>query len=142
MSFLIKYEKLLEKHNEFLKNVSNIIKKEFDSKPVHNKKYLKTKIKFYNGKIDTNFHKNKIPNECFQCIFLSVILNDSVYGKDNHCPQVFVRECKYVVKEKKTSKFITDNIEISSDDSDKEDSDEENFNEENSDEENEIWNFF
>ena len=33
MSFLIKDEKLLEKYNEILKKVSNIIKKEFDSKP-------------------------------------------------------------------------------------------------------------
>ena len=39
---------------------------------------------------------------------------------------------------KKTSKFITDDIEISFDDSDKEDSDEENSDEKNSTEENEI----
>ena len=68
-----------------------------------------------------------------QCICLSVILIDSVYKKDkNYYPQVFLEEFKYVVKEKKKSKFITDNIEISSDDSDKENSDEENSNEENS----------
>ena len=37
-----------------------------------------------------------------------------------HCyPHAFLEECKYIIKEKKTSKFITDNIEISSDDSDK-----------------------
>ena len=57
---------------------------------------------------------------------------DSVYRKDkDYYPQVFLEECKYVVKNKKTSKFITDNIEISSDDSDRENSDEENSNEEN-----------
>ena len=44
---------------------------------------------------------------------------------------MFLEESKYVVKEKKTSKFITDDIEISSDDSDMENSDEENSNEEN-----------
>ena len=44
--FLIKDEKLLEKYNEIWKKVSNIIKNEFDSKPVYNEKYLKTKIKF------------------------------------------------------------------------------------------------
>ena len=37
---------------------------------------------------------------------------------------MFLEECKYVVREKKSSKFITDDIEISSDDSDKEDSNE------------------
>ena len=53
----------------------------------------------------------------------------------NHYPQVFLKECKYVVKEKKTPKYIIDHIEISSD-SDRENSDEENADEENSDEEN------
>ena len=55
MSFLIKDETFLEKYNEIWKKVSIIIKNEFDSKPVYNKKYLKTKIKSYNGKIKTNF---------------------------------------------------------------------------------------
>ena len=67
----------------------------------------------------------KIPNENSQCIFLSVILIDSVY------PQVFLEKCKYFVKKKKISKLITDDIEISFDDSDRENSDEENSNEEN-----------
>ena len=129
---MIKYGKLLEKYNEIWKKFSNIIKKEFDSKPVYNEKCIKTKIKSYNGKINTNFHNNKIPKEGSQCICLSVILIDSVYKKDkNYYPQAFLEECKSVVKEKRKSKFITDNIEIYSDDSNKENSDEENSNEEN-----------
>ena len=44
VSLLIKNEKLLEKYSEIWKKVSNIIKKEFDSKPVYNDKYLKTNI--------------------------------------------------------------------------------------------------
>ena len=63
MSFLIKRKKLLEKYNEVWKKVSNIIKKEFDNKPVYNEKYIKSKIKSYNGKINTHFHNNKIPKE-------------------------------------------------------------------------------
>ena len=38
---------------------------------------------------------------------------------------MFLEERKYVVKEKTMSEYITDDIEISSDDSDREDSDEE-----------------
>ena len=111
MSFFIKDEKLLEKYNEIWKKVSNIIRKEFDSKPVYNEKYIKTKIKSCNEKINTNFHNNEIPKEGSQCICLSVILIDSVYKKDKNCyPQVFLEECKYVVKEKKKSKFINDKV--------------------------------
>ena len=60
---------------------------------------------------------------------------DSVFrtGK-NYYPQVFLEECKYIVKEEKIPKYIIDDIEISSD-TDKENSDEENPDEKNSDEE-------
>ena len=57
MSFLIKDDELLEKYNEIWEKVKNIIKKELDSEPVYNEK---AKIKSYNGKINTNFHNNKI----------------------------------------------------------------------------------
>ena len=61
---------------------------------------------------------------------------DSIFrtGK-NYYPQVFLEECKYVVKEKKIPKYIIDDIEISSD-SDRENSDKKNSDEENSNEEN------
>ena len=117
MWFLMKDEKLLKKYNEIRKRVGSIIKKEFYSKL----EYLKTKIKSYNRKINTNFHNNKIPKQDSQCICLPVILIDSVYRKDkDYYPQMFLEECKYVVKDKKMAKFITDCIEISSDVSDRE----------------------
>ena len=81
MSFMMKDEKLLEKYNEIF---SSIIKKEFDSEPVYNEKYLTTKIKSFNGKINTNFHNNKIPKEDSQYIFLSLIFIDSFYIKDKN----------------------------------------------------------
>ena len=113
MSFLIKDEKLLEKYNEICKKVSNIIKKEFDSNHVYNEKYIKIKIKSYNGKINTNFDNNEIQKEGSQCICPSVISIDSVYNTDkNYYPQVFLEEYKYAVKKNY-------------------DSDEENSNEEN-----------
>ena len=45
MYFLIREVELLEKYNEILEKVSNIFKKRFDSEPVYNEKYLKTKLK-------------------------------------------------------------------------------------------------
>ena len=52
---------------------------------------------------------------------------DLIYREDkNYYPQLFLKGCKHVVKEKKMSKFVTDDIEISSDDSDKENSGEKN----------------
>ena len=61
---------MLEKYNEIWEKVKNSLKKEFDSEPVYNEKYLKAKIKSYNGKINTNFHGNKIPKKGSQLICL------------------------------------------------------------------------
>ena len=124
-----------------MKKLKGIIKKELDSEPVYNEKYLKAKIKSCNEKINANYHNNKIPKEVFQFICLLVILIDTVFktGK-NYYPEVFLEECKYVVKEKKKPKYITDHMEICIDDSDwrklNDNSGEENSSEENYDEEN------
>ena len=83
MSFLIKDEQLLEKNNEIWRKVSNIIKKEFDSKSVSNENYLKTEIKSYDGEINTNFH-NKVPSAGSHYICLSVISIDLVCRKDKN----------------------------------------------------------
>ena len=60
-------------------------------------------------------------------------LINSVFRTDNnYYPQVFLEEWKYLVKEKKISKYIIEKIEISSDsDRENSNSDEENFDEEN-----------
>ena len=115
MSFLIKDDKLLETYNEIWEKLKNVIKKEFDCEPVYNEKYLKAKIKSYNGKINTSFCNNKIPKEGSQIICLSVILIDSVFrsGK-NYYPQVFSEECKYIFKEKKIAKYVIVDKKISS----------------------------
>ena len=76
--FLIKDDELLEKYNEIWEKVKNSLKKNFDSKPTYNESYLKTKIKSYNGKINTNSHSNEITKES-QYICLSVILLDSIF---------------------------------------------------------------
>ena len=58
---LIKDDELLEQYNEIWEKLKNSLKKELGSNPIYNEKYLKAKIKSYNGKINANFHNNKIP---------------------------------------------------------------------------------
>ena len=65
MSFLIKDDELLEKYKEIWEKVKDSLKREFDIKPLYNKKYLRAKIKPYNRKINTNFYNNKLPKEDF-----------------------------------------------------------------------------
>ena len=49
--FLIEDDGLLEKYNTIWDKVSTDIKKRFDTKPVYNKNYLKTKIKFHGDEV-------------------------------------------------------------------------------------------
>ena len=81
------------------------------SETVYDEKYLKT----YGDKINTNFHDNGMSKDGCHYVCLSTILIGSAFnmGK-NHYPKVFLVECKYIVKEKKMSKFIKDDWEISS----------------------------
>ena len=69
MSFLIKDNELLEKYNKIWDKVSNRIKKGFGIESVYNEKYLKTKIKSYEGKINTNFHNDEMPKEGSHSIY-------------------------------------------------------------------------
>ena len=56
--FFIEHEKLLEKYNTIWDKVSTGIKKEFDSDPAFNKKFLKTKIKSQGDEV-TDFYDKK-----------------------------------------------------------------------------------
>ena len=94
---------------------------------------MKTRIKSYNGKINTNFYINIIPKKDSQFIFLLIILIDPVSRTvKSYCCQVFLEECQYIDKEKKIHHYIIDDIE----NFDKGISDEESSDEWNSDEKN------
>ena len=118
MYFLIEDDDLLEKYNTIWDKVSADIKKEFDSKPVYNKKFLKTKIKSHGDEV-TDFYDKKIPKVDSNHTCLAVISLDSALKKDdNYYLQVFLKECKCI--EKKVVRHIIDDLESSSDDSDEE----------------------
>ena len=60
MDLLIEDNGLLEKYNAIWDKGSADIRKEFDSKPVFNRNFLKTKIKSHDDKV-SDFNNKKIP---------------------------------------------------------------------------------
>ena len=50
-----------KKYTKILGEISSLMNKEFDSEPVYrdNGKYIKTKIKSYKDRVNTNFQGNK-----------------------------------------------------------------------------------
>ena len=94
--FFIEGDKLLKKYNIILfwDIVSADIKKETDSEPVYDKKYLKTKIKSYGEEV-TNFCDKEIPKVDSDHTCLAIISLDSALKKDEiYYLQVFLKECK------------------------------------------------
>ena len=98
MYFLIKDDDLLEKYNTIWDKVSADMKKQFDSEPVQNRKFLKSKVKFHGDEV-TEFYDKEIPKVDSNHTCLAVFSLDSTLKKDeNYDPQVFLKECKYIKK--------------------------------------------
>ena len=98
----------------------------FDSESVYrdNAKYIKTKIKLYGDKINTNFQKNtkKVPKENSSYKCLSLIMLDSVIRPNKiFCLQTLLEECENEIKNNKIENLINDDLgPSSSDESDNE----------------------
>ena len=108
MYFFIEDGDLLEKHNTIWDKVSADIKQKFDSEPVYNNIFLKTKIKSHGDEV-SDFYDKKIPKVDSNHTCLEVISLDSALNKDgNYYPQVFLKECKEVIR------HIIDDLEGSS----------------------------
>ena len=124
MSFLIKDEEVIEKYEQIWYVVKNKLKIKFYSEPVYEYKYLKTKVKEYDGVIKTNFLGNGIPKENMHYTCIACITIDSVMKMDKkYFPQVYLEECKYKIKKIQMSRFI--NAELDSDSDSGSDSDSE-----------------
>ena len=83
MYFLIEYDDLLEKYNTICIKVSAEIKKEFDSEPVYNKEFLKTKIKPHGDQV-TGFYDKGIQNMDSNHTCLAVISLDPALKKNDN----------------------------------------------------------
>ena len=80
MTFRVTDKKLLKRYTKILGKISSLINIKFDSEPVYgdNDKYIKTKIKIYGDKVNTNFQGKKVSKENASYKCLSLIMVDSV----------------------------------------------------------------
>ena len=82
-----------EKYDKILDAINNKLGIKFHSEPVYEYKYLKAKVREFNGVIKTNFLGNDVPKEnmyytCIACITIDSVLK---IDKKNH-PQVYLEE--------------------------------------------------
>ena len=107
MSFMVKNDDVLDKYNEIWDKIKGTLDMNLHSMPVYDKKYIKAKVREFNGVIKTNFLGNKIPKESMHCTCIACIAIDSVMRmeKKNYL-QVYLEALKYKPKKIKINKFI------------------------------------
>ena len=121
MPFLIKYDKVWDKYDKIWNVIKDELGIKFHSEPVYEYKYLKTKVREFDGVIKTNFLGNDIPKQNMHYTCIASINIDSVMriDKKNYL-QVYLEECKYKVKKIKMSRFINNELKSDSHSSDSE----------------------
>ena len=85
----------------------------FDSEPSYgdHDKYIKTKSKMYEDRVNTNFQCKDVPTEnvSFKC--LSLIMLDSIIRANKiYYSQTLLEEYKYVIRKNKMEKLINDDL--------------------------------
>ena len=96
MYFLIKDDDVQEKYKQIWDVIKNKLKIKFHSLPVYDKKYIKTKVREYDGAIKTSFLGNDVLKENMHYTCIACITIDSVMRMEKkYFPQVYLEECKY-----------------------------------------------
>ena len=113
MSFIINDDDVLDKYNEIWDKIKETLSIKFHSMPVYDEKYIKAKVREFNGVIKTNFLGDEIPKESMHYTCIACITIDSVMRMEKkNYPQVYLEECKYRMKKTKMTNFI--NVELES----------------------------
>ena len=104
MSFKVSDNKLLKKYKKIWEKVGNLLNIDFDSEPVYGDvdKYIKTKIKTYGDRVNTNFQAQRLPKEnaLYKCTSL-IMLDSAIRVNKKHYPQTLLEECKYAIRKNK-----------------------------------------
>ena len=113
MSFAIK--DVLDKYNQIWEKIKETLSIKFHSMPAYDEKYIKAKVREFNGVIKTNFLGDKIPKESMYYACIACITIDSVMRMEkNNYSHVYLEECKYKMKKTKMTKFINTELESES----------------------------
>ena len=90
MSFLIKDDEVWEKYEQIWDVIKNKLGIKFHSEPIYEQKYLKAKVREFDGVIKTNFLGNDMPKENMHYACIAYITTDSVMRMDKKTIHRFI----------------------------------------------------
>ena len=116
MPFFIKDDEVQGKDKHIWDVIKNKLGIKFHNEPIYEQKYLKAKIRQFEGVIKTNFLGNGTPKENMYYTCISWITIDYVMeiNKKNYL-QVYLDEYKYRVMKIQMSRFINSELDLDSD---------------------------
>ena len=111
MSFHIDDEKLLAKYKAIWTKIEDLKNIELNALPDYDDRYIKTKIRAYDDKIQINFCGLNVPEDDMECEYFTVSFIDSflVY-KNKYYLQVYLYNCAYKLTNKHIADYLDDNI--------------------------------
>ena len=90
---------MLDKDNEILGKIKETLSMKFHSMSVYDEKYMKAKVRQYNGVIKTNFLGDEIAKESMHYSCIACITTDPVMAmKKKNYPHVSLEEWTYKIK--------------------------------------------
>ena len=94
MSFTIKEDDVFIQYNEVWDKTKETLNIKFRSQPVYDEKYIKAKVREFDGVIKTNFLRDKIAKENVHYTCIASITIDSVMRKKKKKLQIHNEEDK------------------------------------------------
>ena len=96
MSFVIKDDMHLHKYNEIWDKIKGKLNIKFHSMSAYDEKYIKAKLREFNGVIKTNFLSDEVPkeNEHYTCV-ACITINSVMRMEKKNYSQVYLEECEY-----------------------------------------------
>ena len=107
MSVMSEDDSVLFKYSTVWNKIKEVRGIKFHSNPVYDEKYMKAKVKWFNGVVNTNVLGNEVPKEGVHYTCIACISIDSVMKMDKrNYIQVYLEECKNKIKNKNMPEFI------------------------------------
>ena len=107
MSLMIEDDNVFVKYSDVKNKIKEIKDIKFHNTPVYDERYIKAKVKEFNGVVNTNFLSIEVPKKGVYYTCIACINIDSVMKMDKkNYPKVYLEGYKYKIKKKKMHGFI------------------------------------
>ena len=115
MSFCVDDEKLLEKYKAIWSKITELKNTELNALPACDR-YIKTKVRTYSEKVDSNFCGLYLPEdeytECIECepFTQSCLLFSHTLYENKYYLEVYLDNCAYKIPNKQMTNYLDENL--------------------------------